>query len=397
MSSDHGSSVSAGNEGRPILTYHGDMPARGSDKLAGWKSKMPWALLVVVGAPTAIAAFYFLLLASPIYVSEAKFIVRTQSQDSPSSLGVALQRVGLAASSSDAFAVHEYIKSRDAVQDVSKRADLRGILAEPVDPLSRFPRPWEGQTNEDLYKAFNRFITVGYDSTNGISTLRVEAFKPNDAHRIADALLSGGERLVNDLNERSSRNSVLDAEASLADAETRLQQAQSQLTKFRTSAEFIDPTRTATESSQLIGSLMASLAALQAERAQLIEAAPQSPQLPALDGRIRAYEGQILQQRRRLAGDADSLAPKIGAYEDLVLNREIADRSVVAARTNLSQAEVRARQQSLYLDRIVSPSLPDKAALPNRWLSVLVVFLTSLLVYGIGALVWAGIREHRQD
>jgi len=34
---------------------------------------------------------------------------------------------------------------------------------------------------------------VGYDSTTGISTLRVEAFRPGDAHDIANALLDSGE------------------------------------------------------------------------------------------------------------------------------------------------------------------------------------------------------------
>lgn len=65
------------------------------------------------------------------------------------------------------------------------------------DILSRYPRPWEGQSNEDFFSAVQRFITVGYDSTTGISTLRVEAFAARDAQRLNDAMLAGGEALVN--------------------------------------------------------------------------------------------------------------------------------------------------------------------------------------------------------
>lgn len=387
-----------GESERPILSYLGPLSdgvvaAARKNKLGGVKL----AFVIVVGIPTLVAVVYCLFIASPIYVSEAKFIVRTQAQDAPSSLGIALQRVGLAASSSDAFAVHEYINSRDAVRDLERRMNLREALSRSHDPIEAFPRGFEGQSREDLYKAFKRFVTVGYDSTNGISTLRVKAFAPQDAQRIADTLLIGGEGLVNDLNVRASQNSIKDAQETLADAEVRLQSAQAELTAFRSSAEYIDPAKTANEGAQLIGALMINLASVRAERAQVAEGAPESPQLSILDSRIRAFEREIEAEKAKLAGEADSLAPKIGAYENLVLNREIADRSLAAARSGLDEAELRARRQGLYLDRVVNPNLPDKAILPKRWWNVMLVFLTSLLVYSIGALVWAGLREHRQE
>lgn len=360
-------------------------------------SRLPMSFLIVVILPTVLVAIYYFLIAAPLFVSEARFVVRTQQQDSPSSIGIALQRVGLATSSSDAFAVHEYVRSRDGLAAVQKREDLRVILGRSRDPLSRYPRPWEGRSNEDLYKAFNRFVTIGYDSTKGISTLRVKAFTAEDAQRTANILLDGGEELVNELNSRSSSNTIEESRRTLVDAQLRLKQAQRALSDFRNSQGFVDPARSATESSQVIGSLMASLSAMRAERAQISSEAPNSPQLPSLDSRIRAYEGQIQEQRDRIAGDADSLAPKIGAYEDLVLTREIADKGVVQAQSSLDDAQLRARRQSLYLDRIVNPARPDKAILPDRALQVFLAFLTALLVYGIGSLVWAGIKEHRQE
>ena len=45
----------------------------------------------------------------------------------------------------------------------------------------------------------------------------------------------------------------------------------------------------------------------------------------------------------------------------------------------------------------VEPSLPDKASEPRRWRSILTVLASALLFYGVGWLIWAGIREHRQD
>jgi BexC/CtrB/KpsE family polysaccharide export inner-membrane protein len=361
-----------------------------------WWRRIPVAFLLVVGLPTLLAMIYYLLIASPRFVSEARFIVRSSNQAQPNALGVALQGVGLSPAQTDAFAVHEYVTSRDSLSELQRRFDVRGILA-PGDPFSRFPRFWEdGSSNEALHKGLQRFVTVGYDGTTGISVMRVEAFRPRDAQALNAALLAGGESLINRLNERASTDTVNEAVVARDLARTRLSSAQQQLTAFRNRERFIDPARAATEGSQLIGGLLATVATLRAERSQLASEAPSSPQLSILDSRINAYERQIATERAKIAGDSNSLAPKIGVYEDLALQREFADRELTQATTALVTAEQEARRQKLYLERIVAPSLPDKATEPHRWTAILTVFASMMLAYGVGWLIWAGVREHRQ-
>lgn len=363
-----------------------------------WWRRVPIAAVLVVGLPTVLSAIYFLLIASPRYVSEAQFIVRNAGQSAPSTIGVALQGVGIAPTQTDAFAVHEYIESRDALRELSRRYDIPAILGpRGVDAFSRYPRPWEERSNEGLHEGFQRFVTVGYDSTTGISTLRVEAFRARDAQALTEALLAGGEQLINRMNERSTADAVAQAQQAREEARARLAGAQQQLTAFRNREQMIDPQLAARESSQLIGTLQGQLAALRAERAQVASEAPNSPQLPTFDSRIRAYEAQVEAERARMAGSSSSLAPMISVYEDLALARELADRELTQATAAVITAEQEARRQKLYLDRVVSPSLPDEPAQPRRWLSVLTVLISSLLIYGLGWLIWAGVREHRQD
>lgn len=357
---------------------------------------LPWPFLLIVGLPTLLAAVYFLLIASPRYVSEARFIVRQPNQPQPSSLGVALQGAGIAPAQTDAFAVHEYVRSREALTELDARGDI-GVILGMGDIFARYPRPWESRTLEGRRKAFQRFVTVGYDSTTGISTLRVEAFRAEDAQAVAEGLLQGGEGLVNRLNTRAANDAVAEAMTARVEAQAALAATQTRLTAFRNRERFIDPQRAAAESSQLIGQLAATVAGLKAERAQLSAEAPQSPQLPSLDNRIAAYERQIATERAKVAGEAGSLAPRVGAYEDLVLARELADRQAAEADAALIQARQDARRQRLYLERIVNPGRPDEALEPRRWLSILTVLITMLLIYGIGWLVLAGVREHRQD
>lgn len=382
------------------LTYLGPLSKQGEVKAGQARfdlRRAPRGLIVFVVVPTLIAAFYFLVVASPRYVSEARFIVRAPSRAQPSSLGMALQGVGISATQTDSFAVHEYIRSRDAVHELMKEMDLKRAYGRPgVDAFSRLPPFWQDGSFDDFYRGFGRYVTVGYDSTTGISTLRVQAFRPEDATMIAQRLLGGGERLVNRLNERAERDSVREAERSAEEARTRLAVAQEQLTAFRSRERFIDPARTAIASTELIGELSIKLATLRAERAQLAAEAPQSPQLPLLDGRIRAFDALIESERRKIVGDADSLVPKIGTYESLALNRELADRAMAAATVALDTARRDARRQQLYLERIVDPSKPSEPSQPKRLLSILAVFATCLFAYGASWLIWAGLRESKQ-
>lgn len=383
----------------PKLTFLGPLPkAQKTSGAAGdWRNKAPWGAIVVIGLPTLIAAIYFLFMATPRYVSEAQFVVRTAGQTSTGSLGLALQGIGLSPAQADAFAVHQYVTSRDAARELGQKFDLPEVLNRGADPFSAYPRFGESRSQEGQWSALQRFVTVGYDSTTGISTLRVEAFRAEDAQAMTSALLDGGEALINRLNERSSANAVEDARAARDLARARLADAQTQLTAFRNNEAFVDPEATAQIRGELIGGLMTTVAELRAERAQIASNAPQSPILPSLDGRIAALENQIAEEQAKLSGGPGSLAPRVGVYETLQLNRELADEEMAQATAAVVVAEQEARRQRLYLDRVVSANLPDEPTEPSRWLAILAVFATCVMIYGVGWLIWAGVNEHRQD
>src|SRR5262250_2033334 len=69
-----------------------------------------WA---IVGLPTLIAGVYYFAIASDLYLSEAKFIVRSPKQVQTSSIGALLQSTGLGRAADDTAAVQDFIMSRD--------------------------------------------------------------------------------------------------------------------------------------------------------------------------------------------------------------------------------------------------------------------------------------------
>jgi capsular polysaccharide transport system permease protein len=367
--------------------------------LAGRLRRLPPLFILIVVVPGLAAAFYWFVLASPIYVSQAQFIVRASSNATPqpSGLTAVLQGVGLSPASTDSFIVHDYVMSHDAIALLDSQHHLREDLGRAGgDFITRFPQPFERPTAEALAKAYPRFVSVDYNSSTGISTLQVKAFRPQDAQEIASALLEGGEIVVNRLNDRADADAVAETKREIAESEAQLIQAEASLTEFRNRQRLIDPTRSSAVNLELMGKLQADIATLQAERAGIAASAPQSPQLPALDSRIKAYEAQAASQQTKMAGEADSLAPMIGEYERLTLDRDLDAKTVQAAAAAAEEARLEARRKRLYLDRISNPNLPDAPIEPHRLQSFATVMLTLLLIYATIALVLAGFREHRQ-
>jgi capsular polysaccharide transport system permease protein len=336
-----------------------------------------------------------------MYVSEARFVVRTPSQSQPVALGSVLQGVGLGGfgeSDANAYAVHEYVMSRDAVTDLEKKHNLRAILARPTfDFMARFPRPFQRAHFEDLYREYPRFVTVGYDSLSGISRLRVRAFRAEDAAALANALLDGGEGVINRLNDQANADAVAEAHRQVVEAEVRVVASEAALTQFRNREQIIDPARSSLAGLDLVGKLETQLATLKADRNALAASAPSSPQLVVLDRQISAFKAQIDIERGKMAGDSASLAPKIGEYERLMIERDFAAKELAAVSATLETAREEARRKRLYLQRIVPPNIPDTALLPTRLLSIGLVLVSALLVYGTVVLVIAGLKEHGQS
>lgn len=360
--------------------------------------RVPAAFVWVVLVPGLVATIYCLFIASPVYVSRAQFIVRAPSAGpQPNGLAAVLQGVGLSTAETDSFILHDYVMSHDAIALLEAKRHLRDALARPgTDFLSRFPRPFQSSSFEEMATEYPRFVSVNYNSSTGISTLEVRAFRAQDAQDIAATLLDGGETVINRLNDQADRDAIAETQREITDSETVLAQAEQNLTAFRNRERLIDPTRSSAVNLDLMGKLQADVAALQAERAGIAASAPQSPQLPQLDSRIRAYQQQAQNEQTKMAGETGSLAPMIGDYERLSLERDLAGKTMAAATEAAEAARLEARRKRLYLERISNPSLADAAVEPHRWNNVATVLVSLLLAYGTVSLILAGFREHRQ-
>ncbi len=353
------------------------------------------AFLLVVVLPTLLASLYFGLVASDRFVSESTFVVRSAKSPLPGGLGGLLQIAGITRSQDDSYSVQGYLLSRDAVEALSKRLPLREMFSRPgADAVARYPNLYYGKSAEELFQYYKSRVDVVHVAATGLTSLRVQSFRAEDSLVISRTLLDLGEELVNRMNERIRADAIRFSEAEVVRAEQRLVETQIAITDFRNRELMLDPSKSSLIVAELIGRLSAELAGVTAQLREVQASSPSSPQIPGLQRRIAALDGQIALERQRVSGASDGLAEKIAGYERLNLQREFAVKALASAVTSLEVARNEARRQQLYLERVVEPHVADYAGEPRRLRNVLVTFAGSLLLFFVGWLIMAGVREH---
>jgi capsular polysaccharide transport system permease protein len=269
-------------EDRPAIPDH--IPIVERRRSAGALSRLwTWVrrralFLALVILPTVMTTVYMVAIASDQFVSEAHFIVRSANRQTASGLGALLQGTGLSSIRDESYPVTDFLKSRDALRDVSNSVGFRNMVGRTgADFLARFPAFYQDDTFEELFEHYSRIVSVVHDTTTGINTLKVRTFTPEDSRRLAEALLDASERVVNRLNERSLGDSVALAAREVQNAEARSAAAQKALTEYRIASGVVDTSSTAKGFLELIGGLEKELAQSRAQLGQTQASSPNSP------------------------------------------------------------------------------------------------------------------------
>lgn len=372
------------------------VPAR---RQGSWLVKHRW-LALFVGVPTLLAAVYYGLIASPIYVSRSSFVIKSPSQKSAPTLSLAnlVQTSGLSAGQEQTKEVVQYVRSRNALQDLQRQVDVSAIYSRSdADFISRYPQPLQGRSFENLYRYFGSMVGADTDSESGLAVLETRAFTAADAYKLNQRLLGLSETLVNRLNQRAEGRGIAEAQQRVAQAEDRLRNARIALSAYRNQSALLDPTKQAAGVLEVSNKLVAEQAALQAQLDLMLRVAPRNPAIPALRSRIAAVGGEIAAQNGRAVGTPTGIASKLSTYEKLNVEQEFATQMLTAANTALETARTEAQKQQYYLERVVEPNLPDDSELPHRLKRILVVFGASLCLYFVGWMLIVGILEHSPE
>lgn len=286
--------------------------------------------LITVVLPTVTAVAYFGFLASDVYVTESKFVIRSPQKMATSSLIDVFSKIGMSKSDEDAFAVREYILSRDAMKILNRDLRIKEAFSDSkIDFIERFPgiRYWDNSL-EAFYRYYQKHIGVEVDSGSSIATLSVKAFTPEYALEINKKLVEMSEAFVNKLNERARQDLLKSAIDEVNIAKAKVEQTSLSLMQVRSQKTDLQPDK------------------------------------------------QVMAQQR------------------LSLEKTFAEQQLANAMTALEQSRIEALRKQVYIERITQPVLPDYAVFPERAKGIVTTMVLSLVFWGILTLLIAGVKEH---
>lgn len=352
--------------------------------------------LVTVAIPTLLSSLYFGLIASDVYISESRFVVRSPSHQQQTGLGALLQGAGFSHSEEDTYMVHDFMQSRDALAELDKQIGLAHRYEAPdIDVFSRFGA-LGGDTNfEELYQYYQKHVQIDMETASAISTLKVRAYTAEDAYRTNELLLEMSERLINQLNARGRQDMIGFAQAEVDAAAKKAKDAALALSDFRHERTVVDPEKQSTLQLQQVTKLQDELMAANTQMAQFKTFTPDNPQIAALQTRIETLKGLISAESEKITGSGDSLTQKAADYQRLQLESNFADKQLAVALSSLEQARDDAVRKQLYLERVVQPNKPDVPREPKRLRGVITTLALGMIAWGILAILLAGVREHK--
>jgi capsular polysaccharide transport system permease protein len=363
-------------------------------------SRLTVSFLLCVVLPLVAATIYYATLATDRYAASAGFSIRgIDTNAGIDGIGALTGLASTGSTTSDSYVVLSYLASREVLEAVDQQLDLRAVYASPsVDPLSRLA---SDATVEDFLNYWNRRIHTQFDPTSGIIEFEVQSFNEEHAREIADAVLSLTQALVNDLSANARNDALRFAREEVELQEVRLRGALGAIRDFRASEQSVDPSASAALEIQLIASLEARLIDLNARIAALRQTLDEdAPSLNALRRNAEALEAQIVERRRAIGNNVlddagiSAVTQQLALYEELEVERSLAQQAYASALVSLEQARRDADRQQRYLAIHLRPQAAQSAEYPRSLRNLLVLGFALVAAWGIGALITYSVRDH---
>ena len=342
-----------------------------------WGSLVGFVLLVAV--PTAAISYYSWRIATPQFVSEFQFGVR--SADAARNDATAIFN-GMAAASQiglDSYMIVEFIKSRAMLDHLSSKMDFAATFGNTS--IDEWARLKAGATIEEKLEYWRSMVEPYFDLTTGAIYVRVRAFDAEKARQIGDIILERATQLVNEMSQQIRDDALRTANKEVADSEQRLKQAVAAVQTFRDTSSRIDPTKEAEAGLSSTKSLNDEIARLKAQLAvQRSYLSSKSPAVVASERRIGAMEAELAALRKTLTSETPGsasepvLSQDIGAFSTLTLEQRFAEEYYSSALTTLNRAKITAEQQVSYLAVFVKPTVPSSSTYPDPVRFTLIAF-----------------------
>lgn len=363
-----------------------------------------FSFMLLVLLPIIVSAWYLWARAADQYASTVGFSVRREEVSSTMDLLGGLMGLS-ASSSSDTDILYEFLQSQKLVSDMQANVGLRQMWSRPEnDPVFSF-NP-EGSI-EDLVSYWQRMVRISYDGNSGLIEVRVLAFDPDDATKIAQALFDESSNMINELSAIAREDAIRYAREELESAQIRLKDAREKIRGFRIKYQLVDPSTNIQSLAGLLGSLQNQLAEAQIELNLLTDSVPTAdPRRLQAQRRITVIETLIAAERGKVGlgtsasvqnSDVqdDEYAAILSEYESLTMDLEFSERAYLTALASYDAAQAEAPRKTRYLAAHIMPTSAEMSRFPERltYFGLITLFLT--LTWAISALVVYSLKDRK--
>ena len=376
---------------REIRRIQQDIAARRRRKLALLLARLAAFVLL----PTMIAGWYYFRVATELYGTQSEFVIQ-QAETGASTAGLGGMFSGMSlATAQDSITVQSYLLSRDAMLRLDADLGFRDHFSRPgIDLLRRLPAD---ATMEQVYRLYQRMVTIGFDPTEGIVRMEVIAADPGTSAAFSKALIGYAEERVDQLTQRLRADQMQGARESYDEAEARVLAAQNRVLELQEQLGVLDP---ATEA----GGVMARVAAFETELAQkqlelgqlLDNPRPNAARVAGVEGDMARLEEMIAGLRATLTQGGRSGASLAAVTGQLrIAEADLATRQQMLSQAaqQLEAARIEANKQVRYLSLGVAPIPPDEPTYPRAAENTLLAFLVFGGIYLMLSLTASILRE----
>ncbi|MCC5984468.1 MAG: capsule biosynthesis protein [Rhodobacteraceae bacterium] len=355
-------------------------------------------LLIFVSLPTFLVGYYFYILATPLYATDAEFVIQ-QADSSVSAgsdgLGGIFAGTGTAGNSQDSITVQSYLQSRGAMRRLNAEEGFREHFSgENIDILRRLA---PDASEEAVYRLYQRQVRISFDPSEGIVRLEVAAATPEDSERFANALITYAEEQVDLMTARIRDSAMRDARQSFEQAETRMTEARQAAVDLQERFAVLSGDVEVSLISQQIVALESELTQARLSLQELLSnPRPNPARVDPLQRRVNALEAQIATLRGSMTQGTEGGASLARIQSELVMaEADVQTRQMLLTQAlqQLETARIEAGRQVRYLSLSVTPIAPDEPTYPRAFENTALAFLIFSGIYLMLSMTAAILRE----
>jgi len=351
-------------------------------------------LFFFVALPTFLTGNYFFTVATPMYQVESQMVIQKPDSGGSSGLGGLLGGGGLS-NLEDSVIVQGYLSSREAMLRLNRE---NGFIAhfqqDFIDDIQRMPAD---TSYEDAYKKYKKYVSIGYDPTEGVIRMSVIAITPEKATEFSRALIRFAEERVDQLAAPVRNDQLTVAKSNYDAAEQAVLDAASHVLDLQQSRGVFSADAEITGQMTILNSMESQLEQRRLNLAEINNnPEPNRAQVNAIVQEIEGLTNSIAERRAAMLSSTDanaSLARVSGELRIAQSNLEMRQLLLQQSLSALESARLEVNRQTRYLSLAVAPIPPDVPTLPKALENTALAFALFFGLYIFLSLTVSILRE----